>query len=115
MSKRYVETEKLEQLFCEYGLPTTILEELREVTAEEAAEDLSTRKLIDALEEKEDVFAVQIWEREDIEAVLLKKEIEKDEALVRSIAKEVKPMLENCTLGWDQIDGVVDRLMKERV
>ena len=115
MSKRYVDIEELENLFKEYSIPyTNIFDELREVSAEKIASSLSVSQMKDSLESKEEVFAVQVWQKEDIKAALAALEVKPDDNLITDIMIEAKGQLEDCSDNWERLHNVINQVRNRR-
>lgn len=117
MNKRYVEMEVLEDLFQQYDIPyTNIFDELKTVTARDAAKTLSVLDLRDMLENNSAVFAVQAWQKEDVCTALCANNIHwPDEDLVNKIMEQAKGPLEDCSDNWDKLHAVIKACMPGRI
>lgn len=108
MTDRYVDMEELEERFREYGIPyTNIFDELRTLSARDVADRLPVSELREALENKEDVFAMQLWTKEDIKSAIRAAGIFYSEELAGKVADSARRVLEDCSDGWEKLDGVV--------
>ncbi len=115
MDKRYVDVEELENLFAQYSIPyTNIFDEMKQISAEEIAADLSVTQLREALDNKDEVFAIQLWQREDIYAALRAAEIPASSEAIDIIAADTKPVIENCSDNWDVIRASIKRCLAGR-
>lgn len=115
MSERYVKMEDLENLFLQYAVPyTNIFDELETFSEEEIAESMSVYDLRSVLDEKDEVFAMQIWQKEDVHAVLRRMGIEDpDNTLIERIMAEAKAPLEACEDNWDRLHSAAEKCLKE--
>lgn len=121
MGKTYVDMEKLEELFRQYNIPyTNIFDEIKTMSAEEIAGNMSVHELRDVLEKKEEVFATQIWQKADIYAAMnvlnITPELLDNETVAR-IMSHAKAPLEDCSDNWDRLhvaikDCVAGGIMK---
>lgn len=108
MGKTYVDMEDLENLFREYNIPyTNIFDEIRTVSAEEIAEEMSVSDLRSVLENRDGVFATQIWVRDDIYAAMRALQIQPDECMVTEIIGNAQGLLEDCSDNWDKLHRVI--------
>lgn len=119
MAKTYVELETLEELLRENGC-YFLLEELNTVSAGDIVKDMSSFDLSQALDEKDDVFATQVWRREDIEATIRRltdgqsTALLHDDVLIEEIMKEGKVSLENCSDNWNLLYHTVKKCIERR-
>lgn len=115
MSKQYVKMEDLENLFLQYAIPyTNIFDELETFSEEEIAESMSVYNLRSALDKKDEVFAVQLWQKEDVRAVLRRMDIgDADNTLIERIMAEAKAPLEACEDNWDRLYSAAEKCLKE--
>lgn len=110
MMKAYIDKEELERLFTEYAVPyTNILDELPQHTAREVAGTMSVTELRDALDSKDEVFATQVWQKQDIYAAISGLDLESDEDAVAGIMLDAGPKLEDCSDNWERLHAAVRR------
>lgn len=108
MNKTYVNVEELEDVFKQYNIPyTNIFDELKIVSAKEVAADMSVHELRTALENKEEVFATQVWQKTDIYAAMNALNIIPDDELVAGIMSSANAPLEDCSDNWDRLHAVI--------
>lgn len=112
----YVKLEDLEDACRICGFSYDFLtESLKPVSREDVAKDIPARDMRALWEEKEQVFASQVWTRQDIEAVLAQRHVkDPDDGLVAEIAAQAKGVLEDCSDNWDRLDNVIFNVLKER-
>lgn len=113
MAKTYVEMETLEEALRENGC-YFLLEELDTVSAQDVVKDMSVLDLQTALESTDEVFATQVWKREDVRAAMRVKNIELDELFVSEVIAEATAALENCTDNWDRLHSAIEEVQKRR-
>lgn len=110
MSKTYVDMEELERLFKKYNISyIDIFNELKTVSANKAAGELSVYDLREVLDNKEEVFAIQIWQKEDVKAAINAmncKCINEDE-IIEKVMFHAKTFLEDCSDNWDKLYTVI--------
>lgn len=108
MGKTYVDMEELENMFRQYAIPyTDIFDEIKSVSAEDVAKEMSVHELTCVLENKDEVFAMQVWQKSDIHAALNKYGVDADEERMKKIMYAAKGPLEDCSDNWDKLDDVI--------
>lgn len=113
MSEVYVNLNHLENLFAERGIPyTDIFDELRKYSTEDIVATLSTTELSEALDARDEVFATQVWQREDIHTALHQMGFyNADSGIIDAIMKEAEDSLEDCSDGWEKLQAAVRSCM----
>lgn len=111
--KQYVDRDQLEEILRQYVAdPAEVLDSLDMVSASQAAGTLSVNGLRDVLESNPDVFAVQIWQREDVVAAVRAEGLAADSGQVDRIMAEAGRLLSDCSDNWDKLSGIVRDVMK---
>lgn len=112
MAETYVKMEELEHKFMEFGIPyTNIFDELESISAEEVASRMTSSDLARLIENKNDVVAVQVWKKDDVEAALSRLNIEPDKDLISEVAVKAKSGLEDRSVNWDRLHAVIKDCM----
>lgn len=109
MSKTYVEMEELEELLRQNGCQH-LMNEVKFVSAEDIAEELSVCELNRTLRNKDEVIATQVWRKEDIAAAMASLNVTPDEQLINDVAAEAGPHLDDCSDGWDKLHKAIEKI-----
>ena len=110
MAKTYVDKEKLEIMLREYGVTDTcsyIMDMIESVSAKEVASTLSVHELRTVLEDKEEVFATQVWQKSDVSAAMKALNIKPDNNVIMDVMCRAKAPLEDCSDNWDRLHTVI--------
>ncbi len=118
MSKTYIDMEELETLFARYGISyTNIFDEMRHISPEEVAEEMTVHELSSVLESKNEVFAVQVWQKDDIVAATYDEQERRSsmryKELVDKIAQRAKRVIEDCSDNWDKLYQIIEDVKAE--
>lgn len=109
MNKTYVDIEDLEELFRQYNIPyTNIFDELKTISDKEIAKNMSVHELRNALDNKEEVFATQVWQRADIRAAMNSLNITADDETIAEIMSNAKAPLEDCSDNWNKLHATIE-------
>lgn len=111
--KQYVDRDQLEEILRQYVAdPAKVLDSLDTISASQAAGTLSVSGLRDVLESDPDVFAVQIWQREDVIAAVRAEGLAAGSEQIDRIMAEAGRPLSDCSDNWDKLGGIVRSVMK---
>lgn len=111
--KQYVDRDQLEEILRQYVAdPDEVLDSLDMLSASQVAGTLSVNGLRDVLESNPDVFAVQIWQREDAAAAVRAEGLAAGSEQMDRIMKEASRPLSDCSDNWDKLGGIVRDVMK---
>lgn len=112
MSKLYVDVEQLEDVLREYiGNPSEVIEKLDAKDVQEIASSLSVHEKRRLLDSDSDVFAMQIWQRDDVIAAFRGADIPCSSDMVDSVMTDVRSSLEDCSDGWEKIGAAIKDCM----
>lgn len=115
MSKLYVDIEQLKEILREYiGNPSEVAERLDAKDARAIASSLPTHEKGQLLRDDGNVFAVQIWQREDVIASFKGAHIPCSAEMVDSVMADVRSSLEDCSDGWEKIEVSISNCMKQQ-
>lgn len=112
----YIKLEDLEDACRINGIPIShVLDGILRMTEEDITNDMSLSERIALLEKHEQVFATQIWTKDDIIATLKSNGVENpDDSLVEKIAEDVTHSLTNCSYGWSSLDHKTKQILNGR-
>ena len=110
---QYVDIDALEDVLREHMAdPSEILERLDAVGARTVADTLSVGELHRLIDEKPEVFATQIWQKDDIEALLEARSISLSDDGISAVMAKAKGTLEDCSDNWQRLGETISDLMR---
>jgi len=113
MAESYVKLEDLEDACRICGVSyDSIQGMMKRVSAEDIVKNMPVSDIRILLEEKEQVFATQVWTKNDIIAALRSKNINNpDDDLVNKIEVAAKAYLEDCSDNWERLYAVISGIL----
>lgn len=112
----YVALEELENACRQYGISYgCILDAVKPISAEDVVSNMPISKIQDALAKQGQIFATQIWTKNDIVTCIKDEGVaEPDEELVMAIAAETVQSLEDCSDNWNPLQAATKRVLDRR-
>lgn len=115
MSKLYVDVEQLEDILREYvGNPSEVTERLDAKNVQALASSLSVYEKRRLLESDNDVFAIQIWQRDDVIAAFRSAGISCSAEMMDHVMADSRSSLEDCSDGWAKIEASIENSINQK-